>query len=256
MDLWPIHEVVLVDDQLELKVPLLVIDDDELSFTLQNGMVLDGGQIDELIQKVCSQEWHSAIGVTDAFGVVRDHLVGMMQRQVGEGDDMEARRVGRIIAIASLFDSGVDYLRRHWSLIFERADDYQERNVDRDAVDAGTKDRRSVADIVKGVTNVLGPDLKIISRGVEKTVKSSEVAALHAMLILDLKQASKLLNISDTMLRNNGLLNDLGKRKFHRSKLNGKRKGAGIRAQWQFAKEEVQRFGSSCPGSGSQGIKP
>ena len=244
---WPIHEVVLVDDQLELEVPILVIDDAELGFKLRDGMVLDGVQIEELTQKLCSQKWHAPVGVSDAFGVVRDKLVRLMQRQVGEGDAIEARRVGRIVAIVSLFDAGVDYLRIYWSLVFNRASNGVEK-VDRDAYDSGAEDRRSAADMLKMVHDLIVPDLKLIVRGIKKSEEHCEVAALRAMLILDLQQACKLLNTSDTTLRANGQLNDLDKHPSNPSKLNGRRKGTGIQAPWQFKKEEVERFASNLPG--------
>ena len=253
--IWPVYQLAVRDDNLGIELPIFVIPDEPMSFEPQDGMELSEEQQDEIVQKICSQEYHAPIGVTETFGMLREYLSEMMLRGAGDGDDEEAARLGRLFAISSYFDAGVDFLLQYWTNVVDAAQKRlrQERgdnDLEMEPHEALTE--KSIAACVK---DLLGPDLKLMIRKQDDVERLAEITALRSLHYLNLGQACQLLNISDTTLRNDGWLHDLNKSDFDENKLNGN-KLAGPRSAWRFGQDEVERFAQVLSRSGWCSITP
>jgi len=252
MNVWPSgYHLVLRDDVLDFEVPLNVIVDQPLSFDPADGMRLGEEQAKEILAKICTEGCDAAISVGDTFGVLREYLGTLMLRGAGAGDKEEARRLGRVIAIASYFDAGVGHWLQHWTGVLSEAEGFLGREDDRGSAGgveepgpSGADDTTLTAnDIARSVKALLDPDLALVIRSVKGAERHAEVASLGALHYLNLSQACRVLNTSDATLRQHGFLNDLHENPLDQSKLNGHKVGSGARATWRFSRNEVERFG-------------
>lgn len=247
MNVWPPgYHLVLRDDVLDLKLPLEVVVDEPLSFQPEDGMELSEEQVQEIIEKTGTEGCQAAISVGDTFGVLREYLSELMLQGAGAGNKEEARRLGKVVAIASYFDAGVDYLRQHWAGVFAEAGGYLGREGD---LGCAESQAQLIADLV---SKTLDPKLHLITVDSKRAAESSELAAIGVKKLLTLTEVTKILNVSDNTLRDKGLLNDRDENGFDPARLNGTRKSKNAKAGWQFHVEEVERYARLFnPGEGS-----
>lgn len=157
----PRYDFILRDDELDIELPITIYSEEPLGFDLSDGAEPNEAQLEILIEAACSGGLDLP-EVTDAFEEVRNCLFDYMAAGVGEWDDESARRLGRLIGLASYFDAGVNIWIEHWSSIAAHADSY-----------AGLvylEDGREDGDIVARMKSALGDEtLKILRRIDTKT---------------------------------------------------------------------------------------
>ncbi|MCH7591811.1 MAG: hypothetical protein IH989_03390 [Planctomycetes bacterium] len=103
-------------------------------------------------------------------------------------------------------------------------------------------DNHSIQAVAARVSELLVEKFSPLARLVEQTAENIALPALRYKELLTLKDAARLLETCDATLRKKRLLNDLEKRTYEPTKLNGFRLSKAPNAQWRFHLNEVRRF--------------
>jgi hypothetical protein len=215
---------ILTDQVLGVKVQVAVPLTAQLSF---KGGVMTHAQFRELWEKTNHYEIQDTKGLDEFRGWISDQI-----RSTPRLSDEWFRRVGNAVALLSLFSPYTHKWFRDWETLVAQTSVFLDQP-------SGLSDKDLLLDQSERLEALLRRtndlDQKVIA-----IKEDTEIAAAGAQVLVDLKGACRLLNVSDNYLRQKKLLNDVGKQASEAGKLNGRRKGKRL---WQFTASEVRRFG-------------
>ena len=220
-------EFILRDEQLAAELPISIPLNAPLSFEIHADQEPTVSQLTEIVEKLD----YTATGITGASDVLERNFREYLFAGVHDADF--ARRVGRPIGLASVFDGVVLGWLEHWECLLRAAHAGAaplvggsgfERTPEEESI------RRSAAEIARQVYKLLAKDLTL-------TVGASPAASVPAHTV-DQRTACKIMKASDSTLRRGGYFHNVAGAAHDPTKLNGVLVGR----EWRFEVSEVHRF--------------
>jgi len=215
----PAVKFVLCDELLNIALPMETELEEPLSF--QGAGELTHDQFAEIVRKSDGAEMH----ITGAYSVFRDFLQSYDLR---EKPREYFARLYAFLNVAKWFDAGIQIWLEEWYWILTGGAPEVPYGLNSAGEHAG-----GIEQVLDAITQ-LGASLK------PRLVAMEENAALAAIVskeYVDQKEATHILHVSDTVLRQ--FCNDRTVHPYTEEALNGILEGK----LWRFSREEVHRFG-------------